>query len=127
VKNDPGSIASGFGENGRPANPGDGSAALAIASLRNSEVMLGGIRTFDDYFAKTVADVGLKGERAARALETENAIMKELEDMKQSISGVNIDVEFSELIKFQHGYTAASRFITELNKMYDTIINRLGV
>ncbi|HOV63303.1 MAG TPA: flagellar hook-associated protein FlgK [Spirochaetia bacterium] len=127
VKNDPGSIASGFGENGRPANPGDGSAALAIASLRNSEVMLGGIRTFDDYFAKTVADVGLKGERAARALETENAIMKELEDMKQSISGVNIDEEFSELIKFQHGYTAASRFITELNKMYDTIINRLGV
>jgi len=47
--------------------------------------------------------------------------------MKASYSGVNIDEEFSELIKFQHGYTAASRFITELNKIYDTIINRLGV
>ncbi len=127
LKNDPGSIAAGFGENGRAANPGDGTTAIAIASLRNSEVMIGGIRTFDDYFAKTVADVGLKGERAARAFETENAIMKELEDMKASYSGVNIDEEFSELIKFQHGYTAASRFITELNKIYDTIINRLGV
>ena len=47
--------------------------------------------------------------------------------MKDSISGVNIDEELSQMIKFQHGYAAASRFVSEVNKMLDTIINRMGV
>jgi len=74
-----------------------------------------------------VAEVGLKGETAARALETENLIMKDLEDTRQAISGVNIDEELAQMIKFQHGYSAASRFISEVTKMLDTIINRMGV
>ncbi|HDQ14498.1 MAG TPA: hypothetical protein ENN41_06765, partial [Sediminispirochaeta sp.] len=61
------------------------------------------------------------------SLETEQEIMKELESMKDSISGVNIDEELIQMIKFQHGYAAASRFVSEINKMLDTIINRMGV
>ncbi len=125
--NDPGSVAAGFGENGRPAQAGDGRAALAIAQLRNTPVMVGKLSSFDEYFAEVVADIGLKGEVAQRSLETENLIMKELEDMRASISGVNIDEELSLMIKFQHGYSAASRFISEVDKMLDTIINRMGV
>jgi flagellar hook-associated protein 1 FlgK len=71
--------------------------------------------------------VGLKGEEARLALETQNLIMKDLRDMRASISGVNIDEEMSQLIKFQHGYTAAARFVSEFNTMLDTIINRMGV
>lgn len=127
LMNDPGSIAAGFGENGRPAQAGDGRAALAIAQLRNTPVMVGKLSSFDEYFAEVVADIGLKGEIAERSLETENLIMKELDDMRASISGVNIDEELSLMIKFQHGYSAASRFISEVDKMLDTIINRMGV
>ncbi len=127
VAADPNTIAAGLGENGEPANPGDGSAALAIASLRNSDVMVGRFSSFDEYFSQAVANVGLKGEAAERAFETENEIMRELLSMKDSISGVNIDEELSQMIKFQHGYAAASRFVTEVDKMLDTIINRMGV
>jgi flagellar hook-associated protein 1 FlgK len=127
VKNDPASIAAGFGENGRPAMPGDGSAALAIASLRNSSVMIGNVPGFDEYFALTVADIGLRGETAERALETENIIMKELTAMQESISGVNMDEELSQMIKFQHGYSAAARVVNTFDEMLDTIINRMGV
>ncbi len=127
LMNDPGAIAAGFGENGRPAEAGDGRAALAIAQLRNTPVMVGNLTTFDDYFAEVVADIGLRGEVAQRSMETENLIMKELEDMRASISGVNIDEELSLMIKFQHGYSAASRFISEVDQMLDTIINRMGV
>jgi flagellar hook-associated protein 1 len=126
LNTDPGRIAAGFGVNGRPAEPGDGSAALAIASLRHDEVMIGRIPTFDEFFADTIASAGLRGETAARALETEGLIMKELEDMRQAISGVNIDEELAQMIKFQHGYNAASRFISEINTLLDTIINRMG-
>ncbi len=121
------SIAAGFGENGRPALPGDGSAALALATLRNQNVMVGNIVSFDEYFADVIAGIGLKGEEAELSLRTEELIMKELNDMKESISGVNIDEELSQMIKFQHGYSAAARFITTIDKMLDTIINRMGV
>ena len=124
---DPMSVASGFGENGRPANPGNGEAALAIASIRNSDVMVGQYRTFDDYFAVTVGRIGLLGEQSRLELETMNRTMKALHDDRSSISGVNMDEELSNMIKFQHGYAAAARFITVINSMYDTIINRMGV
>jgi flagellar hook-associated protein 1 FlgK len=127
VAEEPASIAAGFGENGQPANAGDGSTALAIASLRNSNVMVGPYKNFDEYFSQAVANVGLKGEEAERSFETEREIMKELETMKDSISGVNIDEELSQMIKFQHGYAAASRYISEVDEMLDTIINRMGV
>lgn len=127
LKSDIKSLAAGFGENGRPAQAGDGSAALAIANLRNTPVMIGEMESFDEYFAQVVADIGLKGETAARALDTQNAIMKDLNDLKQSISGVNIDEELSNMIKYQHGYAAAARFVSAVDKMLETIINRLGV
>ena len=43
------------------------------------------------------------------------------------ISGVNIDEELAEIMKFQHGYNAAAKFITVWDSLVDTIINRLGV
>ncbi|MDR3170549.1 MAG: flagellar hook-associated protein FlgK [Treponema sp.] len=124
---DPGSVVAGFGENGRPANPGNGEAAMAIAAIRNTPVMVGRLETFDDYFADAVGRVGLLGEQSNRALETQNLVMKQLKDMRQSVSGVNMDEELSNMIKYQHGYAAAARFITTVNSMLDTIINRMGV
>lgn len=124
---DPGKIAAGLGVMGRPAEGGDGSAALAIANLRNTTVMIGRSRTFDDYFADTVAEIGLKGEIAKVSLKTEEAIMKDLRDMREKISGVNLDEEFANLIKFQHGFAATARFINQIDGMLDIIINRLKV
>jgi flagellar hook-associated protein 1 len=120
---DPLSVASGFGQNGRPANPANGEAAMAIASLRNSETMVGQYRTFDDYFAVSVGRIGLLGEQSQIALETQNLIMKQLEELRRSVSGVSMDEELSNMIKYQQGYNAAARFITVVNSMLDTIIN----
>ncbi|MDR0643358.1 MAG: flagellar hook-associated protein FlgK [Treponema sp.] len=124
---DPSSVAAGFGVNGRPANVGNGDAAIAIASIRNTEVMVGKQGTFDDYFADAVGRVGLLGEQSGRMLETQNLVMKQLNDMRQSVSGVNMDEELANMLKYQHGYEAAARFINTVNSMLDTLINRLGV
>lgn len=124
---DPTRIAAGLGVMGRPAEGGDGSAALAIANLRNTPVMIGRSKTFDDYFSDTVADIGLKGEIAKVSLETQRTIMKDLRDMREKLSGVNLDEEFANLIKFQHGFAATARFINTIDGMLDIIINRLKV
>jgi flagellar hook-associated protein 1 FlgK len=127
IAKDPENIAAGLGENGRPSNSGNGEAALAIAAIRNTRVMVGRLGSFDDHFADSVGRIGLLGEQSGKNLETQNEIMKQLTDMRQSISGVNIDEELANMIKYQHGYTAAARFITTMNTMLDTIINRMGV
>ena len=127
IKNDVNTIAAGFADQDGTVNPGDNRAAVAIAAIRNTAVMVGNTRTFDDFFADTITNVGLKGEQASRSLETQIAIMKELHDMRDAISGVNVDEELADIIKFQHGYNAAAKFIATQDEMLDTVINRMGV
>ena len=58
---------------------------------------------------------------------SQNSIMNDLRDLRDSISGVNIDEELADIIKFQHGYNAAAKFVSVIDEMLDTVINRLGV
>jgi flagellar hook-associated protein 1 len=127
IKRDARTIAAGFAGADGTVNPGDNRAAVAIASIRNTSVMVGNSKTFDDYFADAVTNVGLKGEKAARSLDTQVAIMKQLKEMRDAVSGVNVDEELSDIIKFQHGYNAAAKFISTVNEMLDTVINKMGV
>ena len=127
VESDVQTIAAGFAEPDGTVYPGDNRAATAIAQIRNTAVMVGDTRTFDDYFADQVTNIGLKGEQSSRSLETQSAIMKELKEMRDSISGVNVDEELANILKFQHGYNAAAKFISTVNDMLDTVINRMGV
>ena len=121
------SVAAAFPNLQGMADPGDGRAAVSIASIRNSNVMVGKSRTFDDYFADSVTNVGLKGEQAQNMLASQNAIMSDLTALRDSISGVNVDEELADIIKFQHGYNAAARFITVQDQLLETIINRMGI
>ena len=127
IKNDVMSVAAGYMDAAGKVPTGDGRAAVEIASIRNSSIMVGSMKTFDDYFADTVTNVGLKGEQAETNLLSQNAIMDDLRNLRDSISGVNIDEELSEIMKFQHGYNAAAKFITVWDSLLDTLINRLGV
>ena len=122
---EPGRVATSFDDT--LGGPGDGAAALAVAQLRTTRVLGGDAATFDDFFAAAVAEIGLKGEQADQALQTQALVMKELNDMKSSTSGVNLDEEMANMVKIQHGFNAAARFIAQLDTMLDTVINRMGV
>ena len=127
LKSDVLSVAASYPIYNTSREDGDGRAALEIASLRNSSIMIGRASTLDDYFADSVTNVGLKGEQAEMNLLSQRAIMDDLRSLRESISGVNIDEELADIIKFQHGYNAAARIVTVMDEMLDTVINRLGV
>ncbi len=124
---DPSKIATALSDTGIRPSAGDNRGAADIAQLRHRPVLAGRSASFDDWFALSAADIGLKGEVASQTNESQDLVMKELEDLRQSVSGVNLDEEFADMIKFQHGYNAAARFVTTIDEMLDTIINRLGV
>lgn len=127
IQNDVSSVAVAFKNSQGFAEPSDGRAAVEMAAIRNTKIMIGSQRTFDDYFADTITNVGLKGEQAQNQLATQNKIMGDLRDLRDSISGVNIDEELADIIKFQHGYNVAAKFISVQDELLDTLINRLGV
>ena len=127
IRNDVMSVAAAFMDASGNVNSGDARAAVEIASIRNTKIMIGSDRTIDDYFADSVTNVGLKGEQAENNYNSHLAIMNDLRSMRDSISGVNIDEELSDILKFQHGYNAAAKFITVWDNLIDTVINRLGV
>lgn len=127
IQNDVSSVAAAFKNSQGFVEPSDGRAAVEMAAIRNTKIMIGSQRTFDDYFADTITNVGLKGEQAQNQLATQNKIMGDLRDLRDSISGVNIDEELADIIKFQHGYNVAAKFISVQDELLDTLINRLGV
>lgn len=127
IKNDVRSVGAAFRDNNGTVNAGDGRAAIEIGAIRNTNGMFGDARTLDDYFADTVTNVALKGEQAENMHLSQNSLMDNLRDMRDSIMGVNIDEELADILKFQHGYNAAAKFVTVWDSLIDTVINRLKV
>ena len=53
-------------------------------------------------------------------------LVQNLDNIRKSISGVNLDEEFANMIKYQHGYNATAKIVSEMDKMIETLIFRLG-
>lgn len=122
IKNDVLSVAAATKNPDGRVEIGDNSAAVAIAALRNSEIMVGESKTFDDYFADSVTNVGLKGEQAELNYENQVAIMDDLRSLRDSVSGVNIDEELADIIKFQQGYNIAAKLVSVMGELLDTVL-----
>lgn len=108
-------------------NEGNNDIALKIAQIKHKDVMGDTHSTFNDFYAAAVADIGAKTETAAVETEKQGAIVGHLEQLRQAVSGVNLDEEMAEMVVYQHGYNAAARVVSTMDRLLDTIINRMGV
>jgi flagellar hook-associated protein 1 FlgK len=107
---------------------GDNATALAIAALQYSDVPirtdLEGItnRTIQDYFNTFVATVGSDTNNANFNQQYHTALADDLNQRQQEAAGVNLDEEMSNLVRFQHSYTAAAKLITAADEMLQTVM-----
>lgn len=90
-------------------------------------VMFDYSKTTDDFYNSLISRLGTEAREAKQEYTTQNELMVELENMRQSVMGVNLDEEMANMVQFQQSYNASARMISTLNEMLDTIINRLGV
>lgn len=125
-------VASGIDTDGdgsidRSNGRGDGSGALAIAERLKEPFMLDAHSTLDNFYADMIGEIGAKTETAVVEGQKQEAIVSHLENLRQSVSGVNLDEEMAQMVVYQHGYNASARVVSVMDRMLDTIINRMGV
>ncbi len=106
---------------------GDGSNALQMASLRHRHAMVDSKTTFNEFYTSLISRIGSQGEEAKNRVENQTVMLKNLDNIRESVSGINLDEEMANMIAFQHGYNAAARLISTFDNMLDVIINRMGV
>ena len=103
--------------------PGDNSNAINIAGLQYAAIMGGGTATYDDYYRSLVTDVGNQVQSAGSYADHQAVMVMSLENYRESISGVSLDEEMLNLIKFQHAYDAAAKLVSTVDEMIDTVMN----
>ncbi len=101
--------------------PGGNGNAIAIANLQNSATMPGG-STFDEYYNALVGKVGADVQAANVNSNHQQSMVQGLENYRQQVSGVSLDEEMVNLVKFQHAYNAAAKMITTADEMMEQIL-----
>ena len=103
--------------------PGDNSNAIALANLQGQLTMNSASTTFDSYYSALASGVGTDVSNATANHEYEDAMVSHLENYRESVSGVSLDEEMVNLVKFQHAYEAAAKLITTVDDMLNTVLN----
>jgi flagellar hook-associated protein 1 FlgK len=103
---------------GTTATAGANDIALQLAALRG--------KVADQRYADLVGTIGADTASVNRQLETSQALVGAADTRRQEVSGVAMDEEVTNMIRFQRGYQASSRAMTTVDELLDVLINRTG-
>jgi flagellar hook-associated protein 1 FlgK len=119
---DPKLLAASNANNGESNNEN----AKLLATFRNKKVTgLNG--TPDDFIKAILATLAVDTNHANRMTTNTESIVEQTNNSRLSISGVSLDEEMGNMVKFQHSYNASAKMVTTLDSIMDTMINRLGL
>ncbi|AIQ14818.1 flagellar hook-associated protein FlgK [Paenibacillus durus] len=112
---------------------GNSDVAIALVGLRDAVFQFPANLTSlsqgttDDFFRALTADLGLRAQNIERNFENETSLTTALQMQRQSVSGVSMDEELSDMIRFQQAYNASARVMTSVDEMLDKVINSMGI
>jgi flagellar hook-associated protein FlgK len=95
--------------------------ADAIAQLR--QLSTGS----DAGYRRMIVELGVRSAVAQRNLDVQAVISTHVDAARESVAGVNIDEEMTNMLQFQHAYAAAGRLVTAIDETLDVLINRTGL
>jgi flagellar hook-associated protein 1 FlgK len=102
--------------------PGDNTNALALVGIHtNRQVDLANV-TLNDYHTITIGDVGNATRESKLALNNKNLETDQLIALRESVSGVSLDEELTNLLSFQQSFEASARMITLADELMQTIL-----
>lgn len=106
--------------------PGDANNILRLADVRhNTKLFDWG--SPDDFVKSLVSNLGVDNQEAQRVRENQETMIAQVTENKESVSGVSLDEEMANMVKFQQSYNANARMLTAIDGILETIINKLGL
>ncbi|KUO95700.1 flagellar hook-associated protein FlgK [Ferroacidibacillus organovorans] len=109
-----------LGVAGSPNSPGDNTNAQKVMAIQNQNTLSGG--TFDQFIGGMVSQVGITAQGAIQTNQTNQALLLQSHQLRQSVSGVNLNNEATQLIQYQNAYSAAAKFISVFDSMMQTLM-----
>ncbi len=115
--------ASKTGENG------DNSNAREIANLRNAVLIQtrSGMVSLDDYYQDIILHMGNEGTDAVNIADSQSKLVQSADAQRTAITGVSMDEEMTNMMKFKFAYDASARVLNIIDTMMEQIVNRLGL
>ena len=101
---------------------GDNKTALALAALGDRPIASLGQQTFSSAYGRTVAANGAGLAKANEQVENQQLVANLLQTQRDSTSGVSIDEEMTDLVKYQKAFQASARIVSVVDQMLDDII-----
>ena len=87
---------------------------------------LGETASLNSYYSTTIGTLGIQSASASRVVDNQKTLVSQIENWRQSTSGVNMDEEMVQLMEYQRAYEAAARLVQVVDGMIDTLINRMA-
>lgn len=103
---------------------GNGDNALAAADLRDQALI--GSSTISGSYQSFISDLGVQSQNAQHQLANAQSLVQNLSARRQEVSGVSLDEEMTNMLQYQHAYSAAARVLSTMNTMLDDLINTVA-
>ncbi len=104
------------------AGVSDARNALALSKLQTQNTMSGKTATYQTAYAQLVSDVGNKTREISVTRDAQQALLKQTTAARESLSGVNLDDEAANLIRYQQAYQASAKALQIGSSLFDTIL-----
>jgi flagellar hook-associated protein 1 FlgK len=108
------------------AGSGDNSNVLKLATVAQQGFFAGGTQSVTDLGADIVASVGATANRASNEVKVQQALREQAEIDLENISGVNLDEEAANMLRYQQAYLAASKVISVADGLFQNLLQMVG-
>jgi flagellar hook-associated protein 1 FlgK len=101
----------------------DGTNILLMAALQTANTLVNGTASYQGAYGQLIGQVGSQTRELTVTSQAQSNLLDQVIKSQQAVSGVNLDEEAANLLKYQQAYQAAGKAMQIANSMFDTILN----
>jgi flagellar hook-associated protein 1 FlgK len=98
----------------------------ALIDMLSSNVLNNGTISAADAAGRLAGQVGVQSSQAANGRDAQSLVLQDANAALQNVSGVNLDEEGADLVRYQQAYQAAAKIIAAAKEMFDTLLAATG-
>ncbi|MBI5041910.1 MAG: flagellar hook-associated protein FlgK [Gammaproteobacteria bacterium] len=102
---------------------GDNANALLLAGLQTGLTVENGTTNFQGAYAQLISDMGTKTRQAEVGGTAQKALLRQAREDRDALSGVNLDEEAANMMRFQQAYQAMAQMVTVADEMFQTLLS----